>query len=76
VKGRFVEALQPQGYTFTPVAHPNGGVILEAEKAEKAAYVIASPAGRFAYVLHIGNAVHRGSDVSAASMREVISLLF
>ncbi len=66
---RFLKSISSIGTSFTPFAHPNGGVGLESEKPGKAAaYLVVSPTDRFTYVLRIGQAVHRSDDVDASKM--------
>jgi len=72
----FLESLPLVGQVFEPFAHPNGSVGLEAHNADKAAYLIVSPMNRFAYVLRMGETVHRGNDVDASVMRRVLELLY
>lgn len=73
---KFVESLGRLGSTFEPFAHPNGSVGLEARKPGKAAYLIVSAADSFAYVLRVGDTVHRGKDVEPSLMRRVLDLLY
>ena len=72
----FVASIAALGSVFEPFAHPNGSVGLEAHKADKSAFMIVSPKDRFAYVLRVGDTVHRGNDVEERVMRRVLELLF
>jgi hypothetical protein len=64
------------GLSFDPFAHPNGSVGIENQGDDKSAHIVISPKNRFAYVLRVGKAVHRGNDVDADSLRKVIALLY
>ncbi len=73
---RFLKSFSSVGAPFTPFAHPDGSVGLESRKSAAAAYLIVSPTDRFTYVLRIGQTVHRGDDVDASKMRELLALLY
>lgn len=72
----FLESLSSIDTPFTPFAYPDGSVGLESHKNRNAAYILVSSADRFTYVLRIGDAVHRGDDVEASKMRELLALLY
>lgn len=72
----FLESLGTLGSTFEPFAHPDGSVGLEARKDASSAYLIASDDNRFAYVIRVGDAVHRGNAVTPSKMREILALVY
>lgn len=61
---------------FEPFAHPNGSVGLEGHKGQKSAHLIVSPEGRFAYVLRADGGVHRGNNIDADLMRQILDVLY
>ncbi len=73
---KFLESSPMLSSAFEPFAHPNGSVGLEGHKLGKSAYLVVSPKDRFAYVLRVGETVHRGNDVAPSAMRRVLELLF
>lgn len=72
---RFLKSLSIDA-PFAPFAYPDGSVGLESQKNGSAAYILVSPTERFTYVLRIRDAVHRGDDVEASKMRELLALLY
>jgi hypothetical protein len=73
---RFATSEQTFGNSFHPFADPDGSVGLEATKPGKVAYLIVSDSDRFSYVLRQGDTVHRGDNVDALKMREILALLY
>ena len=73
---RFLQGLTPAAGTFRPFAYPDGGIGLESQKKGKEAYLVVSESGRFTYVIQIGKTVHRGDDVDAAKMQELLAFLY
>lgn len=72
----FLASLGQVASTFEPFADPDGSVGLEGHKNTKAAYMTISPNGEIAYVFRDGETVHRGKDVDAATMRNLINVLY
>lgn len=73
---RFLKSISTTQARFTPFAHPDGSVGLESQKNGGDAYLLVSPTERFTYVLRIGDTVHRGDDVDASKMRDLLALLY
>jgi len=73
---RFTSNAHTIGVSFTPFADPDGSVGLEARKSGKVAYLIVSADDRFTYVLREGDKVHRGDNVDASTIRELLALLY
>lgn len=71
----FAKEAKALGLAFVPFADPDGNVGLESTENSRAAYLIVSPQGRFSYVIRDGEAINRGDNVDAATMRGLLMLL-
>ena len=72
----FLQFIGYLGIDFTPFSDPDGSVGLEAEKPGKNALLLVDERGLFTYVIADGSEVHRGDNITARKMRDLLAHLY
>lgn len=72
----FVKHISYLGIDFSPYPDHDGSVGIEAEKPGKEALLVVDEHGLFSYVIADGSEVHRGDNISARKMRDLLAHLY
>lgn len=73
---RFLAQIPALTHRFIPFPDATGSVGLQIREAGRSAYLLVAPDNRFTYVIRIGEKTHRGANLEAEEMKELLEFLY